>query len=174
MEELYLELQDTEWERDYVDHDRSIARAIVYDAEGMFYFVRVNRNDIYGKATLIETAGGGVEAGEDLVTAVKRELAEELGAEVSVTCKIGLVSDYYHLVHRHNLNNYFLCKVESFGEKHLTWAEVRQFKLSTLRLTYEEAVAEYKKCSAAKMGKLIAQRELPVLERAKEILDAMK
>ena len=29
--ELYIELQDTQWQFDYIDHDRNIARAIVYD-----------------------------------------------------------------------------------------------------------------------------------------------
>lgn len=28
-------------------------------------------------------------------------------------------SDQYNLIHRHNLNNYFLCKVVSFGDKTL-------------------------------------------------------
>ena len=41
----------------------------------------------------------------------KRELKEELGADVEVVCKIGVVSDYYNLIHRHNINNYFLCRV---------------------------------------------------------------
>ena len=39
---------------------------------------------------MIETAGGGVEEGEDLIAAIKRELKEELGAEVEVVCKIGV------------------------------------------------------------------------------------
>ena len=30
-DELYLELQDTEWPFEYKDHDRSIARAIVFE-----------------------------------------------------------------------------------------------------------------------------------------------
>ena len=115
--ELIIELQDTEWPFEYADHDRNIARAIVYDETGYFYFVRAVRDDDFGKATLIETAGGGVEQGEDLITAIKRELKEELGVQVDVICKLGVVSDYYNLIHRHNINNYFLCKVESFGEK---------------------------------------------------------
>lgn len=59
--EIYIELQDTQWQFDYIDHDRNIARAIVYDENGIFYFVRAERDDDFGKATLIETAGGGVE-----------------------------------------------------------------------------------------------------------------
>lgn len=108
--EINIDLQDTEWELDYIDHDRNIARAIVYDESGQFYFVRAQRDDDFGKATLIETAGGGVEDGEDLLTAIRRELKEELGVTVTIICKIGVVSDYYNLIHRHNINNYFFVK----------------------------------------------------------------
>ena len=169
-EELYLELKDDEWPFTYTDHDRLIVRAIVFDDPGWFYFTRITRDDHFGKATLIETSGGGVEAGEDLLAAIHRELREELGAEVEVVAKIGLVSDYYNLIHRHNLNHYFLCRVTSFGEKHLMPDEIERFHMSTLRLTYDEAEAEYRRLACTPIGRLIADRELPVLSRAKEIL----
>ena len=107
-QELELNFRDEQWENEYIDHDREIVRAIVFDNEGYFYFVRVDRDDDFGRAVLIETAGGGVEKGENLHDAIKRELEEELGAEVEVLCKLGVVSDYYNLIHRHNINNYFL------------------------------------------------------------------
>ncbi|MBL1059381.1 MULTISPECIES: NUDIX domain-containing protein [Lactobacillus] len=170
MKELNLQLKDTEWPLEYIDHDRKIVRAIVFDDQENYYFVRAKRDDDFGKATLIETSGGGVEAGEDLETALKRELKEELGAEVEIMHKIGIVSDYYNLIHRHNINNYYLCKVTSFGEKHLTKDEIEDFHLSTLRLSYRDAEKEYQKCAETKIGKLIADRELPVLRRAKVLL----
>ena len=169
-----LNLSDTEWPFEYIDHDRETARAIVFDADGCYYFVRAVRDDDFGKAILIETAGGGVESGEELTAAIKRELMEELGAEVDIICKIGIVSDYYNLIHRHNVNNYYLCRVSSFGKKNLTKDEIENFHLSTLKMSYEEAVREYEKCSVTKLGRLIANRELPVLRRAKEIVDKME
>ena len=169
--EIYIELQDTQWPFESVNHDRNIARAIVYDENGMFYFVRAERDDDFGRATLIETSGGGVEPGEDLQTAIQRELKEELGVCVEVVCKIGVVSDYYNLIHRHNINNYFLCKVKSFGEKNMTQDEIESFHLSTLRLSYEEAVREYENRANTRLGTLVANRELPILYRAKEIID---
>ena len=172
--EIEIELQDTQWKKEYIDHDRNIVRAIVYDENRMFYFVRAVRDDEFGKATLIETSGGGVENGEDLITAVQRELKEELGVSVDVVCKIGIVSDYYNLIHRHNINNYFLCKIKSFGQKNLTQDEIEKFHLSTLKMSYEEAVIEYENRKDSKLGTLIANRELPVLHRAKEILDKLK
>lgn len=171
--ELFINLQDDQWEFDYIDHDRTVVRAIVFDEEDKFYFVRAVRDDDFGKATLIETSGGGVEENEGLLDAIKRELKEELGVEVDVICKIGVVSDYYNLIHRHNINNYFLCRVKSFGDKKLTKEEMDDFHLSTLRLSYEEACKEYEYRANTKLGKLISNRELPILHRAKEILDKM-
>ena len=170
--ELYLELHDTEWPFRYTDHDRLIARAIVVDDEGYYWFVRAHRDDDFGRATLIETSGGGVEDGEDLHTAIRRELKEELGADTQIVCKLGVVSDYYNLIHRHNINHYFLCRVSSFGEKHLTRDEIEVFHLSAMRLSYEQAVSEYEQCACTPIGRLLENRELPVLQRARELLTA--
>ena len=169
-EELFLALEDHEWPLTTINHDRMIVRAIVVDDEDSFFFVRANRNDDFGRATLIETAGGGVEQGEDLDTAIRRELKEELGVDVELICKIGVVSDFYNLIHRHNINNYFLCRTISFGDKQLTEDEKEKFHLSTLKLKYEEALAEHEKCRCSKLGRLVADREVPVLKRAKELL----
>lgn len=171
MEQIKLSLCDEEWSFDGVTHDRQIVRAIVLDDDGYFYFVRVDRDDDFGRAVCIETAGGGVEDGENLDFAIRRELEEELGASVEVLCKIGVVSDYYNLIHRHNINNYYLCRAVSFGDTHMTEDEIHSFHLSTLKLTYEEAVAEYERCRQTPLGRIICNRELPILKRAKEILD---
>ena len=170
-EELHLSLNDTEWPLTHTSHDRVIVRAIVVDDDHNFYFVRAERDDDFGRATIIETSGGGVEAEEDLDTAIKRELSEELGADVAILCKLGVVSDYYNLIHRHNINHYYLCRVTSFGEKHLMPDEIEQFHLSTLKLSYDEAVAEYELRTETPLGRLLAQRELPILRHAKQILD---
>ena len=173
--ELYLELTDNEWPLCGIDHDRTIVRAILFDDAGMLHFIRARRDDGFGCSTLIETSGGGVEDTDtDLSAAIKRELHEELGAEVEVMCKIGVVSDYYNLIHRHNINNFYLCRAVGFGEKKLTDDEINYFHLSTLKLTYDEAINEYTKNRESMLGRIIANRELPILIRAKEILDDQK
>ena len=48
--------------------------------------------------------------------------------------------------------------------------EIRDFHMETLKLSYEEAIKEYEKCSNTKLGRLIAQREVPVLEEVKKML----
>ncbi len=169
--EIIIELKDEEWPMEYIDHDRQIVRAIVIDEEKKFYFVRAIRDDDFGKATLIETAGGGVEFGETLEDALKRELKEELGAEVEILCKLGTVSDYYNLIHRHNINNYYLCKIKSMGHPNLTEEEIQNFHLSAFKLRYQDAIREYERCAKTKLGKLVAKREVPVLMHAGRILN---
>ena len=170
---ISLFLEDNEWKCDYIDPDRLIARAIVFDKEGYYYFVRADRDDDFGRAIILETAGGGVADGEDTRDAVLREVREELGAHVDVICKLGEVSDYYNLIHRHNLNNYYLCMVNSFGERNLTEDERVSFKLSVTRLTYEEAIAEYEAHRDTPLGRLVAQREMPILRSAREIISTL-
>ena len=173
IEELNISLEDNEWHFEYTSHDRTIARAIVY-LEDDFYFVKVDRDDDFGKASYIETSGGGVDIDEALDLAIKRELSEELGVEVNIISKIGIVSDYYNKIHRHNINHYFLCEIKSFGNKHMTDDEINLWHLSTIKLKYEEALSLYEKNRDTKIGRLIANREVPILKKAKEILDNMK
>jgi hypothetical protein len=54
----------------------------------------------------------------------------------------------------------------------MTADEIDSFHLSTLKLSFEEAAKEYIDCSCTKLGRLICNRELPVLHRAKEIIDS--
>ena len=170
IEPFWIELRDTEWPDRGADHDRLVVRAVVFDDAGRFWFVRAKRDDDFGRATLIETSGGGVEAGESLEAAIRRELREELGARVELLCELGVVSDYYNLIRRHNLNHYFLCRALSFGERQLTRDEIEDFHLSTLRLSYDEALREYEARACTPLGRLIARRELPVLRRAGALL----
>ncbi|WP_197034443.1 NUDIX domain-containing protein [Streptobacillus canis] len=168
---IKLSLKDEEWEYTYIDHDRVIVRAIVFDDELNLHFVKVSRDDEFGNLSFIETAGGGVEVGENLEEAIIRELKEELGVEVEIVTKIGVVHDYYNLIHRRNINNYYLCKIRSIGEKNMTESEMNDFNMDGIILKYDEAIIEYEKMKDEKLGRLIANRELPVLREVKKMLD---
>jgi hypothetical protein len=56
----------------------------------------------------------------------------------------------------------------------MTEDEINLWHLSTIKLKYEEALSLYEKNRDTKIGRLIANREVPVLKKAKEILDNMK
>jgi hypothetical protein len=52
----------------------------------------------------------------------------------------------------------------------MTDDEINTWHLTTMRLTYDKAVAEYEKSKDSRLGRLIANRELPILTRTKEIM----
>ncbi len=168
-----LELKDEEWPFEGVEQERVVVRAIVVDDSGALYFVRANRDDVFGKASFLETSGGGVEAGENLTDAIHRELKEELGATVEILCKLGVVDDFYNVIRRHNINHYYLCKVISWGGQNMTEDEKNYFRLSVVKTSYAEALRFYEEGRETKIGRLIANREEPVLRAVKGILDAI-
>ena len=172
--QFYLELEDKEWERIGEQKVRHCARAIVVDEQNRFYFVQITRDDLFGQGTYIETAGGGLEESENAEEAVLREVKEELGIESELLCKIGIVSDYYHAVNRHNMNHYYLCKMKIRGEQELLDYEKNDFQMKVLMLGYEEAVKLYESQTDKKLGRLLTNRELPILKVAKQWLDEHK
>ena len=40
-----------------------------------------------------------------------------------------------------------------------------------MKLGYDAAVAEYERCACTRLGRLIANRELPIMKRAKLLLE---
>ena len=167
---IKLYLEDTSWKYKCTREIRKIARGIIVDDNNNFYFVHVSRDDEFGKLEFIETSGGGVEKNESYRSALKREVKEELGIDIEIVCYLGEVIDYYNLINRKNLNHYFLAKAKSFGENHLMDDEREQFHLKMIKLSYDGAKNEYEKVKNSKLGKLIYQREMPILEQAMRVL----
>lgn len=152
-----------------VTHTRKIARAVVLDENGNILILQVKRNDIFGSYTYLETPGGGVEENETIRNAVKREIEEEIGAEVKIIKKIGVVIDFYNLLNRQNENHYFLVKVikrtqihhESFGDTLIS---------NILSMSLDEVIETYQQEKDIDIIKLVKQRELPILLEAQKIL----
>ncbi len=68
--------------------ERLAARAVLMDENGRIALMHAGRLDYY------KLPGGGVEDGEDIKTALARELLEEVGAEAGIISEIGWVEEY--------------------------------------------------------------------------------
>ena len=166
---IHLDLKDSFYPFTGLDHDRQIARGIVFDDEGRIYLHYVGRDDIFGKQNYYETPGGGVDEGETFIQALKREIEEELGFEVEVKAVLGEVSDAYNLIKRHNINHYYLCSVLSRGQKHFASAG-DNFILSSDPYSITEAIQAMESNEDAGVAGLVKARELPILKEARTVM----
>ena len=89
--------------------ERTAARAVVFDNEG-------NVGLIYSEVHKYhKLAGGGVEEGEDLVTALKREIQEEIGCDIVDIQELGYIEEFRNKIALHQHSYCYTARV--VGEK---------------------------------------------------------
>ena len=108
--------------------------------------------------------GGGVEHGENLITAVKREVLEETGCNCEIICEIGLTFESRIEQNATIERNYFLARVVGEkGELTLTEKEISQ-GVTVGWHTIEEALQLVKSnTSLTYQQKYIQHRDMIVL-----------
>ncbi|WP_051507360.1 bifunctional GNAT family N-acetyltransferase/NUDIX hydrolase [Saccharibacillus sacchari] len=67
---------------------RQAARAVLTDGAGRMALMHVAKDGYH------KLPGGGIEPGEDVYSALRREMREESGAEIEVTGTIGMTAEY--------------------------------------------------------------------------------
>lgn len=160
MEDDLYPLRKEGWE----EHPRIIARGLVLDEEGKVLLHEIRRDDAFGKEGYLETPGGGVDRGETLEEALRRECLEELGRDVVPLLYLGSVEDEYRVIGRRNITHFFLAR--AVGEKEALHMVSRGDSLieRTLALSPREALALMRERNQeGKVGILVRRREEPFL-----------
>jgi 8-oxo-dGTP pyrophosphatase MutT (NUDIX family) len=88
---------------------RTAVRAVVFDKDNKVAILNVSKHGYY------KLPGGGVETGENLHQALKRECLEELGCEVEITGELGEIIEYRKMFKLKQISPCFLARV--VGEK---------------------------------------------------------
>lgn len=114
---ILARLKDDLYPYEGYDHLRYTARALCMNEQGLFAFLHIMGEDLFGPRDHFETCGGGKEEGEMLDETLLREVKEELGYEASDLTLIGSILDTYNLIHRITFSTFFFCRVNSKEKK---------------------------------------------------------
>ena len=168
---LINHLKDTEYEFKGIKEVREIARSVMINEKNEVALLKIKGEDEdFGKRDYYELPGGGVERGETLEETVKREMQEETGYEVEVIAPIGKVIDYYNAIYRENHNHYFLTKAKRYVGTNYTDLEKR-LVATLVFVKIDKAIELYENEMYYKIGKLVQNRELPILKLAKIMME---
>lgn len=143
---------------------REAARAVAFDDDGRIPLLYV------GKHSYHKLPGGGIEAGEDVMQALAREMKEETGCGIEVTGEIGTIVEYRTEWHIKQTSYCYLAKITSKGETAFDDGEVKDdFKLVWMTLDEAIEALENDRPASYYTGGFIRERDLVFLKQAKRI-----
>lgn len=145
-------------------HRREAARAVVSDGDGKIALLRVGLYDYH------KLPGGGIDEGEDIPTALERELLEEIGCHAEAYGDVGKIIEYRDQSELEQISYCFVAaQIGKKSEPDFTEKELReQFSIvwadnidSAIALLEQDEPTNYE-------GKFIQKRDLAFLKAAKE------
>ena len=162
-------LVDDQYPYTFIDHTRIVARGILLNEKNQIALNKLHGFDQFGSREYYETPGGGKKVNETIKAALIREMREETGYEVEIIKELGMVDDFYNLIHRHNKNYYYLCKTSRFVGKLLENYEKSMIE-DLVWMGIDEAIETYESMDVSGVAIIVRNRELPILRKVKKIL----
>jgi 8-oxo-dGTP diphosphatase len=86
---------------------RYAIRAVALDQANQVPLLHVRKHGYY------KLPGGGVETGEDISTALRRECAEEIGCDIAIKQELGWIEEYKSKFNLHQISYCYLVHITS-------------------------------------------------------------
>ncbi|NOQ38179.1 NUDIX domain-containing protein [archaeon] len=115
--------------------------------------------------------GGGVESGEDLETALHREILEETGCNIKIKQDIGMIIEYRDDKDMRQESYCYLAEVDGEIKEPSFTEEEKDDGFKLIWVTIDDAIALLKKDRPkTESGKFINKRDLAFIEKARTVL----
>jgi len=144
---------------------RKASRSIVLDGSKKIALLYVSKNKYH------KLPGGGIEAGEDIKTALNREVMEEVGVNINILGEIGAIIEYRNMQELLQISYCYYSEVKGdIKEPSFTEDEISNgFKLKWVSL--DEAITMLESDIPDNYaGKFIQTRDLLFLKSARPLL----
>ena len=155
--------QPTEWK------ERSASRAIIFDADKKVALLHVTKKQYH------KLPGGGVEEGESLEEALRRESLEEIGCHITNIRELGMSEEHRTRFGVHQICYCYIADVE--GEKgapNFTQEEIAGgFEIVWLPFDDALKLVESETFTEGYQRRFIHARELAFLKEAKKKLESV-
>ena len=146
---------------------RTAARAVVIDKDGRVALLKV------GLYSFHKLPGGGIDEGEDTETALRREINEEIGCDVSDIEELGTVEEYIDHMRLRQTSYCFIAKqIGEKGEPDFTEKELlHEFSIKWVS-SIDEGIQTLKADTPThESERFILKRDLAILAEAKKKLN---
>lgn len=137
---------------------RITARAIVKNRDGLYAVMYAKKFGLYS------LPGGGVEEGEDVLSALKREVLEETGCTCGEIQELGIVEENRGTLDYTQINHYYVVVADRIGKLCLTETEQNNHTVIEW-CTLPEAVRRITEQDFERVqGKYLRARDIAALE----------
>lgn len=144
--------------------DREAGRAVVFDKDGKVALFHSTKKHYH------KLPGGGVEEGEDIETALRREILEEIGCAVENIRELAVIEEYRNEFALRQVSHCFVADVlGEKGEPNLDEGEIEEgFVTEWLYLDDAVALLASQENVEDYQGKFIQMRDLAFLRAAQQ------
>lgn len=153
-----------------VNRERTAVRAVAFNEEGQIALIE------FTKLGSRKLPGGGVDAGEDLEAALKREVREEIGYEVAHIIKeLGIVDERRYFSQLHQVSYCYLIRVGTYVGTEPTEKEKRYGIVTRWYNGIDEAIKHIRQSTGIdedgdKIGRIMMNlRDVAILQAAKAV-----
>jgi len=145
---------------------REAGRAVVFDEEGNVALLSVSKENYY------KLPGGGIEEGEDKMTALYRECQEEIGCDVEIVNELGFIVEYRKIFTLKQTSYCYLAKVKGPKGKPDFTDNEQEKGFEVVWLSYEEAIKALNDSRAISVegGSYIVPRDIAFIEEARDLI----